>query len=148
MNMPLLNQQPEWLNVPANSDSTANQSDSSADQNIGTVFINAPPPASFFNISWVSNPAPITIVGSLNYVEAIVCQRHRTTYRQTITFDIDGTQETYCLGCIRDAIRERVAPINQSEMTDSAVTEPTFSKEPVQRFSRYDLIKGRDATGI
>jgi hypothetical protein len=97
----------------------------------------------FFEISSVVIPAIDEVIGSINYHEDIVCQKHHMTYRQTITFDINGTQETYCLGCIRDAIRERVAPINRTpEASDST------SNEPIQRFSRYDLIKSKDATGI
>jgi hypothetical protein len=131
MNIPLPNQQPTWLNTPGvYSDSTANQSDSSAiDSNSGrNIYVDLNRTPEFFNVSWVPNPAPgITI--------PIVCQKHRATIRETITIHIDGTpDETYCLACIRDLLKERLLPVNQTPLTpdEQVRVVPTVRLENVR----------------
>jgi len=155
---PTPNQQPEWVNNENRADllamhglSTPNPVSSSTD-NISydadlriTSTVNVHP--SFFEASWVANPTPdaqfIRVIPP-NPDGVVICQKHGTTLRETVSFNVNGHVDVFCMACIVDLIKERLLPINQSTTT----TDSTSSQEPVQRYSRYDLIKGKDATNV
>jgi hypothetical protein len=146
------NRQPDWVNdllemydIPRNADSSGqpvdlNREDIRAFGN--SIGINP----SFFEVSLVTNPAPdaqfIRVIPP-NPDGVMICQKHGTTLRETVSFNVNGHVDVFCMACIVDLIKERLLPINQSTPTDS-----TSSQEPVQRYSRYDLIKGKDATNV
>ncbi len=68
--------------------------------------------------------------------ESIICERHRATIRETVTFTVDGTPETFCMKCLLEIIKERRISPRTSDST---------LERNVQRFSRYDLLKGKNA---
>jgi hypothetical protein len=113
-NIPI-NQQPEWPNNPP----TNHQENSSVWSSPGVfnyrdgTFLGPISDASFIlPYSYFLN----------TYDESIVCQKHRTTMRNTITFTANERSETYCLVCIMDMLREKISPVGQSDST--AETKP------------------------
>jgi hypothetical protein len=151
--MPSPNLQPEWVNengANQNLDSSGNYGrtiyvDLNDDENLRATGFLTNPANSFFEASWVANTEPNSVfhVISPNFEGVAICPKHGTTVRETVSFNVNGHVDIFCIACIVDLIKERLLPINQS--TTDSTSSP---QEPVQRLSRYDLLKGKDATNI
>jgi hypothetical protein len=138
------NQQPEWVNSPNEIPNRNRDSFNPITVPLAYAMRILPeeiplPVIGSVSMEFRSDSSATVGVFSSAISDSIVCEKHETTLRETVTFTIDGTSETFCLKCILEMIKEKIAPINQSPRASDSTSERS-----TQRFSRYDLLRGKN----
>ena len=149
--MPVNKREMDWPDPPLGGDSTSHMTIGDPFSSEGFQFTTTNSNGHFFydrSSNWsgltiASNNVPIVPVLQFEYATSLECPVHGTVEIPTLNFNFPelNIDETYCIICVRDALRKILTPLNEG-----GGEIPPPPKELGVSISRYDIATNNKET--